>query len=71
MPTTTVVTNVRVFDGTRLTEPTTIVLDGDVIGTGSVGAETVDGGGATLLPGLLDAHVHMNDRDELTRPLGR
>ncbi|MFJ9173691.1 amidohydrolase family protein [Streptomyces sp. NPDC102360] len=58
--------NVRVFDGSRLSEPTTVVIDGSVIGTDATGAETLDCGGATLLPGLFDAHVHLIFPDDLT-----
>ncbi|MEV6096152.1 amidohydrolase family protein [Nocardia sp. NPDC051981] len=53
--------NVRVFDGRALTEPTTIVIDGDRIGTDDTGAERLDAGGAILLPGFIDAHVHIHD----------
>lgn len=66
MSTKTALTGVRIFDGIRLTEPTTVVLDGTVIGTDVIGAETFDGAGATLLPGLFDAHVHMSNPEDLT-----
>ncbi|MEU3509671.1 amidohydrolase family protein [Streptomyces longwoodensis] len=65
-PTKTALTGVRVFDGTRLTEPTTVIIDGAVIGTDASGAENVDCQGATLLPGLIDAHVHLIFPDDLT-----
>lgn len=58
---------VRVFDGLRLTEPTTVVIDGPTIGSDATGARHIDGGGAILLPGLIDAHVHLEDGDVLTR----
>ncbi|WP_328615984.1 amidohydrolase family protein [Amycolatopsis sp. NBC_00355] len=61
----TAVTNVRVFDGTGLTEPRTVVLDGAVIGDDPAGAETVDGSGRVLLPGLIDAHIHLHGRESL------
>ncbi|MGW4525495.1 amidohydrolase family protein [Amycolatopsis sp. NPDC004378] len=61
----TALTGVRVFDGTGLTEPATVVLDGPLIGTDPAGAEVVDGAGATLLPGLFDAHVHLLTPDDL------
>jgi imidazolonepropionase-like amidohydrolase len=66
MTTKTALTGVRVFDGARLTEPTTVVLDGPLIGAGPAGAETVDCAGATLLPGLFDAHVHLLTPDDLS-----
>jgi imidazolonepropionase-like amidohydrolase len=66
----TALTNVRVFDGAGLTEPTTVVVDGELIGSDPAGADTVDLGGATLLAGLVDAHVHLifpRDLTELAR----
>jgi len=56
--------NVRVFDGADLI-PKAIVLvrDGKIAAVGPKvtvpeGAEVVDGGGGTLLPGFIDAHTH-------------
>ncbi|MDX6743956.1 amidohydrolase family protein [Actinocorallia sp. A-T 12471] len=66
MTETTVLTDVRVFDGARLTEATTVTIVGDVIGEGAEAGETVDGAGATLLPGLFDAHVHLLTGDDMT-----
>ncbi|MEU7788034.1 amidohydrolase family protein [Amycolatopsis sp. NPDC049159] len=62
----TALTGVRVFDGTGLTEPTTVVLDGAVLGGDAAGAEVVGCAGATLLPGLFDAHVHLLTPDDLS-----
>ena len=59
------ITNVRVFDGHQLTAPTTVVIDGTTIGSDATGATMVDGGGGTLLPGLIDAHIHLNDQQTL------
>jgi imidazolonepropionase-like amidohydrolase len=63
----TVIRDVRVFDGHRLGEPATVVLDGPLISSGAPdpGHTEVDGGGATLLPGLIDTHVHIDRRGEL------
>jgi imidazolonepropionase-like amidohydrolase len=52
-------TNVRVFDGRELRGPTTVVIEGGIVGNDSAGARIIDAGGATLLPGLIDAHVHL------------
>jgi imidazolonepropionase-like amidohydrolase len=61
----TALINVRVFDGTALSEPATIVIEGGVIGTDPAGAEVIDGDGGVLLPGLIDAHIHLHDADTL------
>ncbi|MEV4053484.1 amidohydrolase family protein [Amycolatopsis sp. NPDC049688] len=59
---TTAITGARVFDGEKPLGVQTVVLDGPKIrrigGDVPEGAEVVDGRGATLLPGLIDAHVH-------------
>ena len=52
--------NVRVFDGHRVCEPGTIIIDGSLIGADATGAhKIIDGQGGVLLPGLIDAHVHL------------
>src|SRR5688572_3119022 len=57
--------NVDVFDGSRLFRGTTVLVrDGIVRAVGQdievpSGAEVIDGKGKTLLPGLIDAHVHL------------
>ncbi|MCR6483207.1 amidohydrolase family protein [Amycolatopsis sp. OK19-0408] len=59
---TTAITGARVFDGEKPLGVQTVVLDGRKIrrigGEAPEGADLVDGRGATLLPGLIDAHVH-------------
>ncbi|KAJ4857992.1 amidohydrolase family domain-containing protein [Trichoderma breve] len=52
------INNVRIFDGYEIGELTTVVIDGDVIGTDASGADCVDGLGGVLLPGLIDSHCH-------------
>jgi imidazolonepropionase-like amidohydrolase len=64
-PSRTALRNVRVFDGQRLGEPGTVVIDGAVIGDDSTGAREVDAAGAALLPGLIDAHVHLHGPQDL------
>ncbi|WP_410671371.1 amidohydrolase family protein [Amycolatopsis sp. cmx-4-68] len=61
----TVLRNARVFDGHALTEPRTVVIDGTVIGEDPAGGREVDAGGATLLPGLIDTHVHLHVPENL------
>ncbi|OZJ06371.1 hypothetical protein BZG36_00755 [Bifiguratus adelaidae] len=60
----TAITNVRVFDGNKVLENQTVVIAGQTISAvgGAVpeGANMINGEGATLLPGLIDAHVHTN-----------
>jgi len=55
-----VVTNVRVFDGRQLVPGGSVVIDGGLIGTDPAGAHVIDGAGGVLLPGLIDAHVHLD-----------
>jgi imidazolonepropionase-like amidohydrolase len=64
-PTKTALTNVRVFDGRQLTDPRTVVIDGTVISTDPTGAREIDACGAVLLPGLIDAHVHLHSPQTL------
>jgi imidazolonepropionase-like amidohydrolase len=66
-PPETLFRNVRVFDGsgTPLSAPTSVLVRGTVIA--AIGAEArpgagtmiIDGKGRTLMPGLIDAHVHI------------
>jgi imidazolonepropionase-like amidohydrolase len=58
------VRDVRLFDGERLIDRATVVVRaGRIVAAGPdvavpAGLEVVDGRGRTLLPGLIDAHVH-------------
>lgn len=61
----TALTNVRVFDGNQLQEPATVVIDDGRIGTDAHGARVIDGNGGILLPGFIDAHVHLQGLDTL------
>ncbi|WP_278261273.1 amidohydrolase family protein [Nocardia sp. AG03] len=52
--------DVRVFDGTTVTERAEVVVQGGVIVAADGPAELeIDGIGNTLLPGLIDAHTHV------------
>lgn len=57
---------VRVFDGiaSRLSEPTDVLVRGNTIarvaaGQSASAARVIEGRGRTLMPGLIDVHVHM------------
>jgi imidazolonepropionase-like amidohydrolase len=63
----TALTNVRVFDGTGLRPPGTVVIDGGLIGADPRGGQVVDGRGGVLLPGLIDAHIHLSGVETLER----
>lgn len=69
------ITNVRIFDGTRMTpEATIVVRDGFIAAVGRnvvppAGVDTLDGTGATLLPAFIDAHAHAHFRQDLERAL--
>ena len=66
-PTTTLFANVQVFDGINdtLSAVDVLVVDNKIERvaadiTPPEGATLVDGGGRTLMPGLIDSHVHLN-----------
>ncbi len=59
--------NVRIFDGKSETLTSgNVLVEGNLIkqiSSGPIraaGATVIDGGGRTLMPGLIDAHVHLN-----------
>ena len=67
--------NVRVFDGEKMIPPSTVVIDGGkIVGIGErisipENAEMIDGAGKTLLPGFIDSHVHVWDKQNLRQSL--
>jgi len=65
---TLVIQNVRVFDGEHALDRRDVLISNGVISEVSSsrltvprGATVVDGTGRTLLPGLIDSHVHLSD----------
>jgi imidazolonepropionase-like amidohydrolase len=62
----TAITNARVFDGERVLDPTTVVIEDTIIAAvgGKIpsGANVIDATGGTLMPGLFDAHVHTSEK---------
>jgi imidazolonepropionase-like amidohydrolase len=65
--TSTLIRGARIFDGQRLLPASNVLLaGGTVTGIGDdlavpAGADIVEGRGQTLLPGLIDCHVHAGD----------
>ena len=65
MPKATAIINARVFDGTRLRDWTSVRFADGIItdcATGSTvqdGDEVIDAEGGTILPGLIDSHIHL------------
>ncbi|GIF78007.1 amidohydrolase family protein [Asanoa siamensis] len=58
----TAIVNGRVFDGIHVVDGRTVVVDGariaDLPKAAPAGTHRVDAAGGTVLPGLIDAHVH-------------
>ena len=62
--------NVRLFDGERLHDHAVVTIEGETVaavdtGTGLVETVDVDGRGGLLMPGLIDAHVHVTTPEDL------
>jgi imidazolonepropionase-like amidohydrolase len=56
----TALTNVRIFNGWAIGEPSTVFIDGDSITFNARGVQnTINGEGGILLPGLIDSHIHV------------
>jgi imidazolonepropionase-like amidohydrolase len=71
-----VITNVRIFDGTGR-EPFAgeVLIEGNrIVDVGAkvqraVGNDVIDGGGGTLMPGLVEAHAHLSFPDLFARDI--
>jgi len=67
----TAIVNVRIFDGEKVVPSGNVIIEhGRIAACGAdtaipEGAEIIDGRGKTLLPGLIDAHVHVWSEDNL------
>lgn len=61
----TAITNAKIFDGENILFETTIVIQGKYIqsigGKIPENAKVIDAKGATLMPGLIDSHVHTDE----------
>jgi imidazolonepropionase-like amidohydrolase len=74
-PAATAVIHVRVFDGEKLIPSDTVIIkNGRIEAVGKnlappPGAAVIDGRGQTLLPGLIDAHIHTLSMDNLKQCL--
>ena len=70
-----VLRNARVFDGEKIISSASVVVtDGKIAAIGSniqtpSGAQIIDATGDTLMPGLIDSHVHIWTRDVLASAL--
>lgn len=64
-----VIRGARVFDGERVLPRATVVVRGAIIAAVGVdepvpaGADVIEAAGKTLLPGLIDAHAHRQEKD--------
>lgn len=71
----TVIKNVRIFDGEKTISSGIVVIDKDKIAAAGesvsipIKANVIDGKDHTLLPGLIDAHVHVWDAENLKQSL--
>src|ERR1035437_10090128 len=59
---TTTITNARIFNGENVIDDRIVVIDGEYIhsvgGVMPAGSTVIDAHGGTLMPGLIDSHVH-------------
>lgn len=56
---TTAIKNVRVFDGFKMSEMTTVVMENGLISDKETADVVIDGKGGFLMPGLIDSHSHL------------
>jgi imidazolonepropionase-like amidohydrolase len=66
----TTLSNVAVFDGMGLVPGRNVVIEDGLIGADPSGGEVIDAAGGVLLPGLIDAHVHIDGPEQLAALAG-
>ncbi|KAI2470216.1 hypothetical protein F4781DRAFT_441976 [Annulohypoxylon bovei var. microspora] len=65
-PVKTAIQNVRVFDGYTIGKPQTVIIDGEYITDSDDNVvKTIDAGNSILIPGLIDAHSHVQSVEGL------
>ncbi len=69
-----VISGARIFDGERILPPADVVVREGIIAAigdqqAAAGLPVIDGSGATLLPGFLDAHAHTEEIGQLQEAL--
>lgn len=62
--------NAKVVNEGTITEKTVHIVDGHFSDTAAADAETIDGTGCYLLPGVIDTHVHFRDSGNGDNPAG-
>jgi imidazolonepropionase-like amidohydrolase len=55
----TVIKNVKIFDGMKLVNNGSIAIENGKIADKTEGDTVIDGSGCTVLPGLIDSHLHL------------
>jgi imidazolonepropionase-like amidohydrolase len=59
------ISDVHVFDGDHFSEPKTVFIGDGLIVEDTEGAKVIDGHKGFLIPGFIDAHVHLKDVHDL------
>ena len=59
------IVNVKVFDGINLTDADKVVFEDGVISGSDAGEISINGQGATIIPGFIDSHVHLYEKSNL------
>ncbi len=61
----TAIINANIFNGTNILKTGTVVFEDGLITDKTSGEIIIDGTGCTLLPGLIDSHVHLDSLHDL------